>query len=172
MFTLTSMVAAGTAMQENQIAAPAFNLMEQAENMPVERQRRFWVIFFLKIMNEKLILFKGCISSRGWSLCQRPPWWPNCRTKCCYCCRKLAQRICSNVCRTTKTILGKICLVSHQRKLIFKGALAHAAGHFARGLLGDQTASPGAQSAAENLHNAYAAMSEKRQRRFWVRFFL
>ena len=48
MFTLTSMVAAGTAMQENQIASPAFNLMEQSENMPVERQRRFWVRFFLK----------------------------------------------------------------------------------------------------------------------------
>ena len=74
MFTLTSMVAAGTAMQENQIASPAFNLMEQSENMPVERQRRFWVRFFLKVMNEKLILFKGCIGPRGWSLCQRPPW--------------------------------------------------------------------------------------------------
>ena len=74
MFTLTSMVAAGTAMQENQIASPAFNLMEQSENMPAERQRRFWVRFFLKVMNEKLIPFKGCISPRGWSLCQRPPW--------------------------------------------------------------------------------------------------
>ena len=132
--------------------------------------------------------FQGCIGPCGWSLCQRLAWWKNCITRCSICCRKFAQRIYSNVWKTTKTILGKIFLVSHQRKLIFKGALAHAAGHFARGFLGDKTASPDAQSAAENLHNAYASdevaspadnsmeqsenMPEERQRRFWVIFFL
>ena len=44
--------------------------------------------------------------------------------------------------------------------IFLKGALAHAAGSVARGLLGDE-----AQSPAEN-------MPEERQRRFWVSFFL
>jgi len=29
-----------------------------AENMPEERQRRFWVSFFLKVMREKLIFYR------------------------------------------------------------------------------------------------------------------
>merc|ERR1711953_776015 len=34
---------------------------------------------------------------------------------------------------------------------------------------GDETASPDDESFAENLHNTYAAMPEKRQRRFWAK---
>ena len=90
--------------------SPADNSLEQSENMPEERHRRFWVRFFLKVMNDLL----------------------NC----------------------------------------LKGALAHAAGSVARSFLGDQDNAPDVATAAENLHNTYAAMSEKRQRRFWVRFFI
>ena len=51
-FTLSSMVAAGTVMRETEasasdIAEPADNSMEQLENMPAERQRRFWVRFLI-----------------------------------------------------------------------------------------------------------------------------
>ena len=49
-------------------------------------------------------------------------------------------------------------------KLILKGALAHAAGSFAKGFMGDSSPN------AADLHNEYAAMPEHRQRRFWVRF--
>ena len=38
--------------------------------------------------------------------------------------------------------------------------------------MGNQADAPDVATAAENLHNTYAAMSEKRQRRFWVRFFI
>ena len=51
-------------------------------------------------------------------------------------------------------------------KLILKGALAHAAGSFAKGFMGDSSPN------AADLHNEYAAMPEHRQRRFWVRFFI
>ena len=50
--------------------------------------------------------------------------------------------------------------------------MAHAAGSFAKGFMGNQADAPDVATAAENLHNTYAAMSEKRQRRFWVRFFI
>ena len=50
-------------------------------------------------------------------------------------------------------------------KLILKGALAHAAGSFAKGFMGDSSPN------AADLHNEYAAMPEHRQRRFWVRFY-
>ena len=60
--------------------------------------------------------------------------------------------------------------ISHEREINFKkGALA---GHVISHVLGDETASPDAESTAENLHNAYAAMPEHRQRRFWVSFFI
>jgi len=63
--------------------------------------------------------------------------------------------------------LGKIAFVSHKRKIDFlKGTLAHAAGSFAKGLLGAESPN------AADLHNEYAAMAEPRQRRFWVRFFI
>ena len=75
--------------------------------------------------------------------------------------------------RKTPTILGRIFLKSHERFIDFlKGALAHAAGSVARSFLGDQDNAPDVATAAQNWHNAYAAMPEKRQRRFWVRFFL
>ena len=35
-------------------SAPA----EQSENMPEERERRFWVRFFLKVMNKKIDLYR------------------------------------------------------------------------------------------------------------------
>ena len=31
---------------------------EQSENMPEERERRFWVRFFLKVMNKKIYLYR------------------------------------------------------------------------------------------------------------------
>ena len=34
------------------------------------------------------------------------------------------------------------------------------------------TAEQSNELTAENLHNTYAQMSEQRQRRFWVRFFI
>ena len=76
-----------------------------AENMPEERQRRFWVSFFLYVMRETDFL---------------------------------------------------------------QGAVAHAAGQFAKGFMGHET---DVATAAENLHNTYAQLSVERQRRFWVRFF-
>ena len=76
-----------------------------AENMPEERQRRFWVSFFK----------------------------------------------------------------SHERETVFwQGAVAHAAGQFAKGFMGHET---DVATAAENLHNAYAQQPVERQRRFWVRLF-
>ena len=58
-----------------------------------------------------------------------------------------------------------------EREINFKkGALA---GHVVNHFLGDESASPDAEkTAAEDLHNTYAAMPEDRQRRFWVRFFI
>ena len=55
-------------------------------------------------------------------------------------------------------------LISRGRRINFKKGT----------LVGDETASPDAEqeTAAENLHNTYAAMPEDRQRRFWVRFFI
>ena len=49
-----------------------------------------------------------------------------------------------------------------------QGAVAHAAGQFAKGFMGHET---DVATAAENLHNTYAQLSVERQRRFWVRFF-
>ena len=37
---------------------------EQSENMPEERERRFWVRFVLYVINEKLFL--GCFGPRRW----------------------------------------------------------------------------------------------------------
>ena len=65
--------------------------------------------------------------------------------------------------------VANITITAMNGKIIFKGALA---GHVISHVLGDETASPDAESTAENLHNTYAAMPEKRQRRFWVRIFL
>ena len=39
-------------------ASPADNSMEQSENMHDERQRRFWVRVFLKVMNETIDLYR------------------------------------------------------------------------------------------------------------------
>ena len=56
-----------------------------------------------------------------------------------------------------------------REKLIFlQGAVAHAAGQFAKGFMGHET---DVATAAENLHNAYAQQPVERQRRFWVRLF-
>ena len=65
--------------------------------------------------------------------------------------------------------VANITITAMNGKIIFKGALA---GHVISHVLGDETASPDAESTAENLHNTYAAMPEKRQRRFWVRLFI
>merc|ERR1711931_530518 len=52
-----------------------------------------------------------------------------------------------------------------ERQRRFWGALA---GHVVNHFLGDESASPDAEkTAAEDLHNTYAAMPEDRQRRFW-----
>ena len=64
--------------------------------------------------------------------------------------------------------VANITITAMNGKIIFKGALA---GHVISHVLGDETASPDVESTAENLHNAYAAMPEHRQRRFWVIFF-
>ena len=66
----------------------------------------------------------------------------------------------------------RVLLISLEWEINFKkGALA---GHVVNHFLGDETASPDAEqeTAAENLHNTYAAMPDDRQRRFWVRFFI
>ena len=91
-FTLSSMVAAGTVMRENEASASdiaeskqrqrrfggihflyhhflgddvadetassADNSMKQSENMPKERERRFWVRLFLKVMSEKIDFYR------------------------------------------------------------------------------------------------------------------
>ena len=37
----------------DETASSADNSMEQSENMPEERERRFWVILFLKVMTHE-----------------------------------------------------------------------------------------------------------------------
>jgi len=51
-----------------------------------------------------------------------------------------------------------------ERQRRFWGAVAHAAGQFAKGFMGQET---DVATAAENLHNAYAQLPVERQRRFW-----
>ena len=61
--------------------------------------------------------------------------------------------------------MGKIFHKSHERKNVFlKGQVAHAAGQFAKGFLGDKTASSDevASPADESMEQS------PRERRFWV----
>merc|ERR1712003_525571 len=51
-----------------------------------------------------------------------------------------------------------------ERQRRFWGAVAHAAGQFAKGFMGHET---DVATASENLHNTYAQLSVERQRRFW-----
>ena len=141
-------------------------------SMPEHRQRRFWVRFsywssdnwendLLKIYSASISC--QCCSCRHQSLRRWRSWLTS---------WQLLRTIWKHARRKTPTILGRIFLKSHERFIDFlKGALAHAAGSVARSFLGDQDNAPDVATAAQNWHNAYAAMPEKRQRRFWVRFF-
>ena len=111
--------------------------MDLSEKMPEERQRRFWVRFFLLVrLMLYLKLFKHNGIKKEWH-----KWFGD-----------------ENASPDAEKM-------PEERQRRWWG------GNWAPPSWGNEAASPDVESAAENLHNTYAAMTEKRQRRFWVRFF-
>merc|ERR1711990_270233 len=117
--------------------------MEESENMPEERQRRFWGALAGHVISH--VLGDETASPDAES--------------------------------TAENLHNTYAAMPEKRQRRFWHQLAASAAHSPSSmdlqkdlwnrLLGDETASPDAESTAENLHNAYAAMPEHRQRRFW-----